>query len=92
MIGSNICVWDDYGQTRAFPAETVEDILQIINRIILVTSSWGIDQEHEELRRVYTRFYADIGKLRRFVRGWVDRVGKGHETFEQFEFSTIQRA
>lgn len=92
MIGTNICVWDDYGQTRVFPAETAADIEAIIGRIIAATSTWGIEQDHEDLRKVYTRFYTDISKLRRFVRGWVDRVGRGHETFEQFEFSTIQRA
>jgi hypothetical protein len=87
----NILVWQQYGNVKAYAAETPAHFIKIFDELRAVMSGWGEDEKLDEL-------YEAMGKstslkvCQRHFMGFVYNHLRTHESFEVFEFTTVENA
>ncbi len=84
----NVLVWKNYGTVDVFAAETIPQLQFIVERVGISATGWGIDKELTDL----IELIANAGPVpaRRNIASTVMRLCRGHESFEIFEFTTVE--
>lgn len=86
----NVLVWQQYGTVDVYAADTIQQLQSIVTRVGVETTGWGIDKELTDL----IELIADMtpAAARRNVSSTVMQLCRGHDSFEVFQFTTVQGA
>lgn len=86
----NVLVWQSYGHVRCFAADTIPQLQWIVTEVGVTMTGWGCDSELMELINLIAKMEPSVA--RRNISSTVNRLGRGHESFETFEFTDVQGA
>lgn len=86
----NVLVWQSYGNVRCFAANTIPQLQWIVTEVGVTMTGWGFDTELMELISLIAKMEPNVA--RRNISSTVNRLGRGHESFETFEFTDVQGA
>ena len=85
----NVLAWTSYGSVRVMAAETPLHFEKIRQAIVDATVAWGIDDELEALRETLG-VCPNVEAAMRAMRNFVHPHLRQHETFEEFDFTTVE--
>ena len=85
----NVLAWTNYGSVRVMAAETPLHFEKIRQAIVDATDAWGIESELEALREALGTCLS-FGDAMREMRKFVKPHLRQHETFEDFDFTTVE--
>ncbi len=84
----NVLVWQSYGNINVIVAETVPQVQYILTRVGAAMTGWGNDEELLSLVDSLNKMTP--AQARRNADNIVNRLGRGHEAFETFEFTEVE--
>ena len=86
-----VLVWQSYGTTRVHPCETADHLTAIIAEISTIVADWGVDDSLDAMTSAVKRFVEKgmFVRARNEITSFC-RQHNDHETFEVFEFCTVQ--
>lgn len=84
-----VLAWTSCGQVRVMAAETPLHFEKIRQAIVDATSAWGIDVELQALREDLGTCLS-AGDAQRELMKFMRRHLRTHETFEEFDFTTVE--
>lgn len=86
----NVLVWQQYGTVGVFAADTIPQLQFIVTHVGVVATGWGIDEQLTDLIEMIA--IMDPAPARLNIASKVTQLCLGHESFEVFEFTTVQGA
>lgn len=89
-MAANVLVWQQYGSVDVFAADTIPQLQFIVTRVGVAATGWGIDKQLTDLIELIVNMTP--AAARRNVSSTVMQLCRGHESFEVFEFTTVQGA
>ncbi len=84
-----VLTWQSYGNVRVMAADTPMHFMKIFERLKLELQGWGEEKALGELFEAMGRSKTPQICERHFM-GFVSRHLRTHETFEVFEFNTVE--
>lgn len=86
-----VLVWTSYGNIRVIAAETPFHFVKIFGKLQSEMTGWGEDEALEKLGEQMRECHNQAQCEKLFAR-FVARHLDTHETFEAFEFTTVENA